>query len=308
MADGQQARTRTAAPIVEVEDLVTEYPRRSGRRGRAEPVRAVDGVSLTIDAGETLALVGESGCGKTTVGSSLLRLVEPSSGRVAYDGQDVLAADRRQLALLRRRMQIVSQDPLGAMDPRRTISDSVGEGLRLQRLCSPADRDDRVAAILLRVGLSSELGKRLPHELSGGQLQRAGIARALVVEPGFVVCDEPLSALDVSVQAEIVNLLLDLQEEIGLTYLFISHDLSVVRHIADRVAVMYRGRVVETGSIAAVFDRPRHTYTKALLSAVPSRDRTRPNAALPGEPTDSTAQADQSSERDSTRVNAETVE
>ena len=264
--------TATAGPaLLEVTDLVKHYRIRSGgsmtRSGPA--LRAVDGVSFRVAAGETLGLVGESGGGKTTVGLSVLRLIQPSRGSVTFEGRDVLAAGRTEMKALRQRMQIVFQDPIGALDPRKSVGDSVGEGLRIQGLASRSESRQRAAEVLDRVGLTAAQSRSLPHELSGGQLQRVGIARALALDPRLVVCDEPVSALDVSIQAQIINLLLDLQAERGLAYLFIAHDLALVRHISDRVAVMYLGRIVESAPAGELFDRPAHPYTRALLSAVP---------------------------------------
>ena len=258
--------TATAEPaLLEVTDLVKHYRVRSGGL-----LRAVDGVSFHLGAGETLGLVGESGGGKTTVGLSVLRLVRPSGGTVSFEGRDVLAADRAEMKALRQRMQIVFQDPIGALDPRKSVGDSVAEGLRIQGLAPRAEARRRAVEVLDRVGLTAEQARSLPHELSGGQLQRVGIARALVLDPRLVVCDEPVSALDVSIQAQIINLLLDLQAERGLAYLFIAHDLTLVRHISDRVAVMYLGRIVESAPAAELFNSPAHPYTLALLSAVPT--------------------------------------
>ena len=265
--------TATAGPaLLEVTDLVKHYRIRSGgsmvRSG--PPLRAVDGVSFQVAGGETLGLVGESGGGKTTVGLSVLRLIRPSGGSVTFEGRDVLAADRAEMKALRQRMQIVFQDPIGALDPRKSVGDSVGEGLRIQGLASRSESRQRAVEVLDRVGLTAAQSRSLPHELSGGQLQRVGIARALVLDPRLVVCDEPVSALDVSIQAQIINLLLDLQAERGLAYLFIAHDLALVRHISDRVAVMYLGRIVESAPAGELFDSPAHPYTRALLSAVPT--------------------------------------
>ncbi len=256
-----------------VEDLVKHFPTR--RRGPWAPgeawVRAVDGVSFAIPRGETLGLVGESGCGKTTTARTILRLIEPTSGRVTFGGEDVLALDRRGLRALRRRVQIVFQDPSGSLNPRLSAGAALGEVLAVHGLAE-ANRHQRVVELLERVGLGAECVDRYPHELSGGQKQRLGIARALSVEPELLVLDEPVSALDVSVQAQVVNLLADLQRDLGLTYLFIAHDLAVVRHVADRVAVMYLGRILEVGPTADLFRSPRHPYTRALLSAVPRPD------------------------------------
>jgi peptide/nickel transport system ATP-binding protein len=249
-------------PLLDIQNLVKHYPGRP-------PVRAVDGVSLTIAAGQTLGLVGESGSGKSTVGRTVLRLQEPTAGRVLFEGEDVFALARGPLRALRRRMQIVFQDPYSSLNPRMTVGRTLREPLEIHRLVASAQMEARVAALLDEVGLDAAFAARYPHELSGGQRQRVGIARALSVEPRFVVCDEPVSALDVSVQAQVLNLLADLQQKRRLTYLFIAHDLAVVRHIADQVAVMYLGRIVERAPAAAIYSDPRHPYTRALLSAVP---------------------------------------
>ncbi len=252
------------------------YPVQAGWFGATRFVRAVDDVSLYIRRGETLALIGESGCGKTTLGRTLLRLTEPTYGRIAFDGVEILALGRRSLRALRRKMQIVFQDPYSSLNPKMTAGQAVGEPIRIHRLAAHRkDEAEQVAALLQKVGLSADAAERYPHEFSGGERQRIAIARALASRPEFVVCDEPVGALDVSVQARIINLLVDLQSEFGLAYLFISHDLKVVHHLAHRVAVMYLGRVVETGSVADVFHRPAHPYTRALLSAVPVPDPAR---------------------------------
>jgi len=266
------ARTRTATePLLAVRDLVKHFPIRHGVFGRVTgQVRAVDGVSFDVAPGQTLALVGESGCGKSTTGRAVLRLIEPTSGSVIFDGQDVLALGARDLRALRRQMQIVFQDPFSSLNPRMTIGAIVREGLTIHHLAEGAAADARVRQLLEEVGLRSEYASRYPHEFSGGQRQRVGIARALSVEPRFIVCDEPVSALDVSVQAQVVNLLQDLQRERGLAYLFIAHDLSVVEHIADRVAVMYLGRIMELADVDALYTHPIMPYTQALLSAVPA--------------------------------------
>ncbi|HEX2449557.1 MAG TPA: oligopeptide/dipeptide ABC transporter ATP-binding protein [Gemmatimonadales bacterium] len=235
-------------------------------------MRAVDGVSFELGRGETLGLVGESGCGKSTVGRTILRLQEPTAGKAYFEGADVFTLDRIALRQLRRRMQIIFQDPYGSLNPRMRIGDAVAEGIEIHRLATGPDVMRRVRALLEEVGLDSGYARRYPHEFSGGQRQRIGIARALAVEPAFIVCDEPVSALDVSVQAQVLNLLTDLQRRRGLSYLFIAHDLAVVRQIAQRVAVMYLGRIVEEGPTEALLARPSHPYTVALLSAAPEPD------------------------------------
>jgi oligopeptide/dipeptide ABC transporter ATP-binding protein len=273
--------------LVEVRDLVTHFVRRAGLLGtRRETVQAVNGVSFDIAAHETLGLVGESGCGKTTLGRTVLRLVERTSGEVRFDGQDVFGLDAAALRTLRRRMQIIFQDPYASLNPRLSIGRAVREGIEVHHLAAGAEAGRRVDALLEEVGLPADSASRYPHEFSGGQRQRAGIARALAVEPEFIVCDEPVSALDVSVQAQVLNLLADLQSRRGLAYLFISHDLAVIRHIAPRVAVMYLGRIVEQGPSEALYARPLHPYTQALLSAVPVPDpkSRRPRIVLAGEP------------------------
>jgi oligopeptide/dipeptide ABC transporter ATP-binding protein len=267
-------------PLLQVRDLVKHYTAGGLFGGGAPPVRAVDGVSFEVGRGETLALVGESGCGKSTVGRTILRLQEPTSGSAVFEGTEVFSLDRTSLRRLRRRMQIIFQDPYGSLNPRMTIGAAVAEGIEIHRLATGAEIGRRVAALLQEVGLDPAYARRYPHEFSGGQRQRIGIARALAVEPAFIVCDEPVSALDVSVQAQVLNLLADLQRDRGLSYLFIAHDLAVVRQIAHRVAVMYLGRIVESGPTEALLSAPRHPYTVALLSAVPEPDPNRRRARI----------------------------
>jgi len=273
-APGPIAPAAPAAPLLEVRGLRTWFPIRAGLLQRPVAwVRAVDGVDLDVPAGRTVALVGESGCGKTTVGRSILRLVEPRAGSVRFAGRDLLALPPAALRPLRREIQIVFQDPMAALDPRFRIGEAVSEGMEAHGIgADAAERRERAAALLRRVGLDASLLARHPHELSGGQRQRVCIARALATGPRLLICDESVSALDPSIQAQILNLLRDLQEELGLAYLFISHDLRVVRHLADRVAVMYLGQIVEEGAAEPVFAEPRHPYTRALLDAVPSLD------------------------------------
>jgi len=262
-------------PLLEVRDLVKYYTAGGLFARGAPPVRAVDGVSFDVGRGETLALVGESGCGKSSVGRTVLRLQEPTGGKASFEGVDVFGLDRTALRRLRRRMQIIFQDPYGSLNPRMTVGAAVAEGIEIHRLATGAEVGRRVGALLEEVGLDPGYGRRYPHEFSGGQRQRIGIARALAVEPSFIVCDEPVSALDVSVQAQVLNLLADLQRDRGLSYLFIAHDLAVVRQIAQRAAVMYLGRIVEAGPTEALLAAPRHPYTVALLSAVPEPDPSR---------------------------------
>jgi oligopeptide/dipeptide ABC transporter ATP-binding protein len=268
--------------LLRVEDLRTWFPIRAGVLQRTVGhVRAVDGVDLSVPSGRTLALVGESGCGKTTVGRSILRLVEPTGGRVCFEGVDLLTLPKPALRPYRRAIQIVFQDPLGSLDPRMRIRDVVAEGMNAFRIgANERERTDRVADLLRRVRLDPTQMTRYPHELSGGQRQRVCIARALALGPKLLICDEAVSALDVSIQAQILNLLRDLQAELGLSYLFITHDLGVVRYLADRVAVMYLGQIVEDAATEALFADPQHPYTQALLSAVPSVDPGRRGVAV----------------------------
>ena len=265
----------TTAPLVDVQELVKHFPGERQWLGLGRPrsvVRAVDGVSFAIATGQTLGLVGESGCGKSTVGRTILRLLEPDAGHVSVAGSDVRALDGRELRALRRRMQIVFQDPYGSLNPRMTVRQTLAEPLTIHRLARGPEVGRRITALLEEVGLDTSHERSYAHQLSGGQRQRVGIARALSVEPQFLVLDEPVSALDVSVQAQVLNLLSDLQQRRRLTYLFIAHDLAVVKHIADHVAVMYLGKIVERAPASALYAGPRHPYTTSLLSAVPVPD------------------------------------
>jgi peptide/nickel transport system ATP-binding protein/oligopeptide transport system ATP-binding protein len=261
--------------LVRVENLVKYYPVLGGvfRKVIAQ-VKAVDNVSFTIKKGETLGLVGESGCGKTTVGHTMLRLIPPTSGSVYYKDQDMFAATASDLKSMRRHMQIVFQDPYGSLDPRLPIGESIAEGLKIHKIGNSQERYEKVLAVLKRVGMEDYHAMRYPHEFSGGQRQRIGIARALALEPDFIVLDEPVSALDVSIQAQVLNILRDLQRDLGLTYLFVAHNLAVVEHISDRVAVMYLGKIAEIASRDEIFNKPLHPYTIALLSAIPIPDPT----------------------------------
>jgi oligopeptide/dipeptide ABC transporter ATP-binding protein len=273
-------------PLLEVRDLKKYFPLRGGlfSRQRGE-VRAVDGVSVTLTPGETLGLVGESGCGKSTLGRAILRLIEPTSGTIRFEGGDILRLARRELRGKRREMQIIFQDPYASLNPRMQVGDIVGEALTIHRIAAGRERRERILELLRTVGLPPEAYHRYAHEFSGGQRQRIGIARALAVLPKLIVADEPVSALDVSIQAQILNLLLELQERFGLTYLFISHDLRVVEHVSDRVAVMYLGRIVELATRESLYKRPLHPYTQALLSAIPLPDpqRTKRRIILEGD-------------------------
>ena len=266
--------------LLEVRDLVKEFSRKRGLLAPQSVIRAVDGVSFTIDQGETFGLVGESGSGKTTTGRCILRLIEPTSGQVRFKGEDVLAFPPSRMRRARRDMQIVFQDPYSSLNPRMRVSAIVVEPLIIHRIGSRAERHARVAELFELVGLDPSHLSRYPHQFSGGQRQRIGLARALALNPCFIIADEPVSALDVSVQAQVVNLLMDLQERLKLTYLFIAHDLRLVRHICSRVAVMYLGRIVEMGETESLFAAPAHPYTRALLSAIPVPDPTLPRQRI----------------------------
>ena len=271
----EATRDGVEAPLLEVTNLKMYFPVTSGIvfQRKVADVKAVDNVSFTINKGETLGLVGESGCGKTTTGRCLLQLYKPTEGEVKFNGQDVTKLSNSDMRQMRREMQVIFQDPYGSLNPRMTCGDIVGEPLKVHKLTnSKGEYRDRVSELLTTVGLSTYMSDRYPHEFSGGQRQRIGIARALAVNPSFIVCDEPVSALDVSIQAQVINLLEDLQQEFGLTYLFIAHDLSVVKHISDRIAVMYLGHIVEVADRNELYDNPLHPYTRALLSAVPIPD------------------------------------
>ena len=261
-------------PLLEVQNLSVHFPVKQGVFARTSgSVKAVEDVSLTVGAGEAVGLVGESGCGKTTLGRAILRLIEPTGGQVRFDGEDITGLSAKELRVRRRQFQMIFQDPFSSLNPRLTVGQSIGEALDIHKLTPDrAARTARIGELLRSVGLASEHGERYPHEFSGGQRQRIGIARALAVEPRLIVCDEPVSALDVSVQAQVINLLQDLQRDRGLAYLFISHDLAVVEHLCQRVVVMYLGRVVEVGVTHEVCQAPKHPYTQALLSAVPVVD------------------------------------
>jgi len=263
-------KTQDKYDLLVVKDLVKYFPVRSGIFQRTTAwVQAVDKVSFTVKNGETLGMVGESGCGKTTIGRSILRLIEPTSGDVTFNGEDIIKMRPKSLKAMRRNIQIIFQDPYASLDPRMPIGESVMEGLQIHKVGHPKERWEIAINMLKKVGLEEYHARRYPHEFSGGQRQRIGIARALALQPGFIICDEPVSALDVSIQSQVLNILKDLQHEFGLTYLFIAHNLSVVEHISDRVAVMYLGKMVELADRDTLYREPLHPYTKALMSAIP---------------------------------------
>jgi peptide/nickel transport system ATP-binding protein len=273
MKRSQDQPVINGSSMIQIKDLVKYFPVRGGLLQRTiAQVKAVDRVSLEIRAGETLGLVGESGCGKTTVGRAMLRLIEPSSGEIQFDGVDLLKLRGKALKAMRRNMQIIFQDPYASLDPRLPVGESIAEGLRVHRIGSRRDQQSIVMDTLLKVGMEEYHARRYPHEFSGGQRQRIGIARALALRPKFIVADEPVSALDVSIQSQVLNLLKDLQSEFNLTYLFIAHNLSVVEHISDRVAVMYLGKLVELADRDELFRMPLHPYTQALMSSIPIPD------------------------------------
>ncbi|MBZ4664357.1 MAG: transporter ATP-binding protein [Caloramator sp.] len=260
-------------PLLEIKNLKKYFPIKKGLFNRtAHYLKAVDNVSFSINKGETLGLVGESGCGKTTCGRTIIKLYEPTDGQIIYDGVDIAKLSDKQMLEYRKKMQMIFQDPYASLDPRMTVGDIIGEAIDIHKLMGPKEREERIQYLLNRVGLNSEHASRYPHEFSGGQRQRIGIARALAVQPEFIICDEPISALDVSIQAQVVNMLEDLQADLGLTYLFIAHDLSMVKHISNRVGVMYLGKLVELADSNELYTKPLHPYTQALLSAIPIPD------------------------------------
>lgn len=259
--------------LLKVENLEVHFPIKKGILSRTVGyVYAVDGVSLTLEKGETIGLVGESGCGKTTTGLAVLRLVEPSGGNVIFEGKDLSRMGKKELRSLKKEMQIIFQDPYSSLNPRMTVNQIIGDPMDIHKMYQGSEKNDRISYLLDKVGLTPEQGRRYPHEFSGGQRQRIGIARALALNPQFIIADEPVSALDVSIQAQIINLLIDLQNEFDLSYMIIAHDLAVVEHICDRIAVMYLGNVMEMASYKNIYLNPKHPYTKALLSAVPVPD------------------------------------
>ena len=271
------------APLIRGEGLTRVFHRRGGFLGRGVPMLALRGVDIDINRGEAVGVVGESGCGKSTLGRVMLRLMAPSDGRVVFEERDLAAMGSAELRALRRRMQMVFQDPYGSLDPRRSVGAQIADGMVIHRIAEGAEATERVASLLQQVGLDPSHAQRLPHEFSGGQRQRIAIARALATRPDFIVADEPVSALDVSIQAQVVNLLADLRAELGLALMFISHDLHVVRHLCDRVVVMYLGLVMEEGAAAEIFRAPAHPYTRALLAATPSMHHRAATAPLSGE-------------------------